>query len=204
MPSSCSHCGIKPAPYVCGVCEDFAFCSYKCSDALAEAHHKVCYDKHEHTQALLPMLGLPISGGFEAIEAYLIQADFPDHALEMIGARKTSRRTTKKKLQRTAKKKVAAKRRSKKKAKRQASKGRQAERQKLRQQHAQEREQLRQQHAQALKDAAANTKPKDQQRVLDKLYAKQQQELDAMRAKQNVDLATLRSDQTTAKGTSTN
>jgi len=41
-PTACSACSSPTLRYACGACASYAFCSYECSDAVAEEHHAVC------------------------------------------------------------------------------------------------------------------------------------------------------------------
>jgi len=123
----CSSCDAPNATLVCGVCDEFAFCSMKCSDDLAEGHYQVCYDKDSHVQPILEALGLQI-GDANTIDDYLLHSELPPSALDMIGglfrrskgkrskrSKKNKRRKGSSKKHRAAHKKQAAVSRKKKK-----------------------------------------------------------------------------------------
>lgn len=169
----CSTCGAPTAPLVCSVCEDFAFCSYECSDEIAAEHHLVCYDKELHVEPLLVALGLPLSGGVDAIEAYLEHSDLTPAALEAIGGlfgkKKRRRKANPGRLVR--------------KHKRAAKKTQRVTRKSGTRKRQQDREAMRKRHEDEIRALPASTSSAD----LSALRAKQKQELASYRAQQKAE-----------------
>lgn len=52
MSTTCDHCS-DPAKFKCNKCGLFAYCSYKCSDAHALEHARVCYNSQSRDPAYL-------------------------------------------------------------------------------------------------------------------------------------------------------